>query len=279
MSVLARALAVLVATSPLLAACGGSGGTQPPAPACGDRAINAGEACDDGNTASGDGCSATCLVEAGFSCTGQPSACTTTCGDGAVGGTEACDDGNAFPGDGCSPTCLVESGFTCAGQPSACVLSVQQIDTFAGAGAVFQAGFVVGEAAAVKLGPLPRAVSLTAVQLLFGGAATTQTVTLRIYQDVGLAAPGAVLFEGDYQVTGADTAMQVADLSPPVAVPAGDAFRLSVFWQHAGLPGIARDDGTTAADANWVFISGGLGWTPWSTVGGSGNFILRAVVE
>jgi hypothetical protein len=32
------------------------------------------------------------------------------------------------------------------------------------------------------------------------------------------------------------------------------------------------------AGANWVFLSG-LGWVPWSTAGGTGNFILRAVVE
>ena len=36
---------------------------------CGDSEPDAGEQCDDGNTASGDGCSATCLIEAGFDCT------------------------------------------------------------------------------------------------------------------------------------------------------------------------------------------------------------------
>ncbi|MFK7885842.1 MAG: DUF4215 domain-containing protein [Gammaproteobacteria bacterium] len=35
---------------------------------CGDSSPDAGEECDDGNTANGDGCSATCLVEAGFDC-------------------------------------------------------------------------------------------------------------------------------------------------------------------------------------------------------------------
>lgn len=34
------------------------------------------EACDDGNVTAGDGCSATMTVEAGYACTGEPSACT-----------------------------------------------------------------------------------------------------------------------------------------------------------------------------------------------------------
>lgn len=36
---------------------------------CGDSVLDAGEACDDGNSANGDGCDASCQVEAGFECT------------------------------------------------------------------------------------------------------------------------------------------------------------------------------------------------------------------
>jgi cysteine-rich repeat protein len=65
---------------------------------CGDGALNNGgaEQCDDGNSSSGDGCSAACLLE--------------RCGDGAVNnnGTESCDDGNLVPGDGCTASCVVE---------------------------------------------------------------------------------------------------------------------------------------------------------------------------
>jgi cysteine-rich repeat protein len=35
---------------------------------CGDGALTTTEACDDGNDASGDGCSPTCSVEPGFAC-------------------------------------------------------------------------------------------------------------------------------------------------------------------------------------------------------------------
>ncbi|MEK6840441.1 MAG: myxococcus cysteine-rich repeat containing protein [Nanoarchaeota archaeon] len=42
---------------------------------CGNGAIETGETCDDGDAASGDGCSSTCQIESGWSCTGQPSQC------------------------------------------------------------------------------------------------------------------------------------------------------------------------------------------------------------
>ncbi len=50
-------------------------------PDCGDGQILGGEECDDGNTGDGDGCSSSCIVEAGFTCTGQPSVCVMACVD------------------------------------------------------------------------------------------------------------------------------------------------------------------------------------------------------
>jgi len=44
---------------------------------CGNGVINSGETCDDGNIASGDGCSSSCTIESGFVCSGEPSTCTT----------------------------------------------------------------------------------------------------------------------------------------------------------------------------------------------------------
>ena len=63
---------------------------------CGDGIIEQGEQCDDGNTQSGDGCSATCQKEA-------------VCGNGVVEKGEQCDDGNTQSGDGCSATCQKEA--------------------------------------------------------------------------------------------------------------------------------------------------------------------------
>jgi cysteine-rich repeat protein len=67
--------------------------------ACGDgfADVGAGEACDDGNTTAGDGCSADCTSN-------------ETCGNGVVDtlgmlAAEACDDGNTVAGDTCSADC------------------------------------------------------------------------------------------------------------------------------------------------------------------------------
>jgi cysteine-rich repeat protein len=89
------------------------------APVCGDGLVTGGEQCDDGGLSSGDGCSATCTVEPGFSCMGAPSLCQHICGDGLIVIGEVCDDGNAATGDGCAD-CGVEEGWHCSGEPSIC---------------------------------------------------------------------------------------------------------------------------------------------------------------
>ncbi|MEK7606706.1 MAG: Ig-like domain-containing protein [Patescibacteria group bacterium] len=65
---------------------------------CGNGNVDIGEDCDDSNTTSGDGCSATCLHEG----------TTLNCGNGSRGTGEDCDDSNTASGDGCSATCLNE---------------------------------------------------------------------------------------------------------------------------------------------------------------------------
>jgi cysteine-rich repeat protein len=62
---------------------------------CGNGRVEIGEQCDDGNTRSCDGCSASCRVEA--------------CGNGVVECIEECDDGanNGTPGDPCTAQCTL----------------------------------------------------------------------------------------------------------------------------------------------------------------------------
>lgn len=70
---------------------------------------------DDGNLINGDGCSSSCTVEFGFTCSSafnSISIWTEQCGKGFNFGTVACDDGNLINGDGCSSTCTVEPGFS-----------------------------------------------------------------------------------------------------------------------------------------------------------------------
>lgn len=95
---------------------------------CGDGKIGKGEVCDDGNTVSGDGCSADCkAVESFFRCKnsgmgGNGGSCDLTpCGDGKINGGatgfigEECDlgAGKNVEGSGCTPFCRLEPGYEC----------------------------------------------------------------------------------------------------------------------------------------------------------------------
>lgn len=86
-------------------------GSRPQTAICGDGIVDPKfEECEDGNVASDDGCSASCLNEGNS---------TATCGNGVVnpGEHEDCDDGNKKDHDGCSSICLAEGsddfGATC----------------------------------------------------------------------------------------------------------------------------------------------------------------------
>ncbi|CAN5668813.1 hypothetical protein BH11MYX1_BH11MYX1_57090 [soil metagenome] len=103
---------------------------------CGDGLVDPGEGCDDGNNASGDGCSASCTVETQVAACGNHvlenaeecddgnttsgDGCSATCkheslcGNHVVEAGEQCDDGNTASGDGCSPTCQTEAVTACA---------------------------------------------------------------------------------------------------------------------------------------------------------------------
>ncbi len=65
---------------------------------CGNFLVDSGEACDDGNTTDGDGCSADCHSN-------------ETCGNGIVDVIrgEQCDTGDAQSHDGCSSDCMIET--------------------------------------------------------------------------------------------------------------------------------------------------------------------------
>jgi fibro-slime domain-containing protein len=94
----------------------GDGSQDAETSGCGDGKIQPGEVCDDGNNASGDGCSANCdAIETDYACPEPGKLCVSTvvCGDRRVSGAETCDDGNLVDGDGCSSGCQVEPGWVC----------------------------------------------------------------------------------------------------------------------------------------------------------------------
>ena len=63
-----------------------------PGPRCGDGVVQAGEACDDGNTVDSDSCRNSCALP--------------SCGDGTIDTGEQCDDGNTSNIDACTNVCL-----------------------------------------------------------------------------------------------------------------------------------------------------------------------------
>ncbi|MCC6524311.1 MAG: hypothetical protein IT373_16755 [Polyangiaceae bacterium] len=102
---------------------------------CGNRTVEAGETCDDGNSSPCGTCTADCQAgpqspakdcAVGVGCAADadckslcaPSShlCVASCGDGVIDGTEACDDGNA---DACG-TC--DAGCTSAGSGATCAI-------------------------------------------------------------------------------------------------------------------------------------------------------------
>jgi fibro-slime domain-containing protein len=108
---------------------------------CGDGIVSGSEACDDGNTKSGDGCTADCsAVEPGKVCPKAGGPCTDAvvlCPNAKLDPGEECDDGNSKSGDGCSSNCKVEPGYTCPTPGAACKLK-----EFCGNGTV---SYILGE--------------------------------------------------------------------------------------------------------------------------------------
>jgi cysteine-rich repeat protein len=90
---------------------------------CGDGVLDVGEACDDGNGYSGDGCNAVCTEEPDFNC--LPFAfggCVYTgvCGDGVLASREACDQGLGVSNDGCDDQCRWLPGWDCSNSAAPC---------------------------------------------------------------------------------------------------------------------------------------------------------------
>lgn len=78
-------------------------------PQCGDGVVESTEACDDDDLDPGDGCSATCTIEPGYTCTGSPSVCTDV--DECAMGTDTCSDNASCQNTAGSFTCACNSGY------------------------------------------------------------------------------------------------------------------------------------------------------------------------
>jgi hypothetical protein len=147
----------------------------------------------------------------------------------------------------------------------------------------FQAGFVEGEIAAVRLVPtLSCPCRVENVSLLFGGAGGTLPVLLRIWEDTGNVDPGTPLYVDSFQLTGSNVALQVIDPSPTEVIVDGP-FRVGIEFAHSGLPSVASDtDATIDAAANFILADLsplGFFWFQSADLGVSGDWVIRATIS
>ncbi|CAN5816862.1 hypothetical protein BH11MYX3_BH11MYX3_26840 [soil metagenome] len=182
-----------------------------------------------------------------------------------------------------SPRLWLAPSLVCAALLSLTAIAQAEVelknDGFQSGGAAsFQTGFVAGEAGASRFVAPEADRQLLKLQLLFGGATTTQTVTVRVFDDrLGTDTPGTELFMGDFEITGADSAMHELDLSGSNVIVTTQ-FRISIEFQHDGAPSIATDgDGNVAADRNYIYASGM--WKKSSAVGLTGDWVIRAFIS
>lgn len=100
---------------------------------CGDGILISPESCDDGNLINGDGCSSSCTIEKGWTCTYNPpttSLCSPILGDGMCVGYEKCDNGAI--NDGCNANDTgAQPGYNCtactSSMPSSCKVLCENI--------------------------------------------------------------------------------------------------------------------------------------------------------
>jgi len=85
------------------------------------------------------------------------------------------------------------------------------------------------------------------------------------------------VFSADYDVTAADDAMQLIDLSGDSVFVTG-TFRVGLEFHASGLPSVARDDDGIKPNTNYL-LGNGLGWVESSTQGLTDDWILRTVVD
>ena len=146
--------------------------------------------------------------------------------------------------------------------------------------AVFQGGFVSGEIGAARFvptGPCPCFVSQ--VTLLYGGDNLTRTVRLHIWEDgAGESAPGPEISASDYELTGADNALHLFDLTGS-GIFVNGPFRVGIEFFDDGFPAIARDDDGDIQPATNFILASGVVWVESSLLGLTGDWVIRATIE
>lgn len=161
--------------------------------------------------------------------------------------------------------------------------TLQNDGFISGGAASFQAGFVTGEMAAARFVPnIACPCVVESVTVLFGGNAETELMGIEVWNDPGGSPiPGDQVFSGEVNLVGSNIAFNEIDLSVAPVIVNGP-FRVGLRFNHSGLPAIATDlDGSIDSAANFILadLGGVFFWFSSSTLGVSGDFILRANID
>jgi len=217
---------------------------------CGDGIVQAGEQCDDGNVAPGDGCGATCAVEQCFTCTGEPSVCVATTGP-------ACEDGNpCTTGDHCA------AGVCLSGGPTVCP----------GCEVCRPAeGCVVGRRTGCRASLVPKK-----TQLLLIDKSPDKKDRLAWKWRNGAATAftdfGDPRTSGDYALCVYDASSGPASLLMRATAPAGGRCGTKPCWKaRKGKSFVYADPGRTPDGLFGVQLKSGADGKAAITVGGSGD--------
>lgn len=144
----------------------------------------------------------------------------------------------------------------------------------------FQQGFASGESAGVTLGPVSDTFTVRKVQFLFGPAGPPVTVNVAVHADVGTDTPGALLYQGNYEITPADNALHEIDLTGEDVEHIGPgSIRVVIGVMHDGAPGVARDEDGCQRGLNWIELASPSSWVSSCEQGVEGDWVVRAEID
>lgn len=152
-------------------------------------------------------------------------------------------------------------------------------DSWDGATApTFKADAATSDLIGASLGPVSGNSQINSVSFMYGGAAGTHNVTIKINEESGTANPNKELYSGTHSVTASDNTLQVIDLKDQNIIIASGKFRVTVGVQNDGLPSVATDGATQIDKCNWYKPNNSGTWKTAASLGINDNFIIRADV-
>jgi hypothetical protein len=143
----------------------------------------------------------------------------------------------------------------CGQETGPSTVLVLQNDSFDGTvPPVYNDRFISGQAVSVFFPARSGTFKVRDVRFVYGPADTPREITLTL--EVVRNMTRGVIFSANYTLTPTDAGFQEIDLpggGVDVAL-VGAGVRVSIFFHHAGLPTVARDDDGPTPNRNFVYV-------------------------